>query len=141
MPTETLPHWDLSTVYPSLESEEYGQASKQFALLLDELDGYLAAYSISKDAPRLEGAADAAAIIDGYLTRMNAALELGRTLRSFVYSFVSTDSYNTTAWRLLSELDPQFVRLEQQEMFFRGWIGALAADQTSFQSILDQPGP
>ena len=141
MPTETLPRWDLSNIYPSLESEEYGQASKQFALLLDELDGYLATHSISRDPPHLEGASDAAAIIDCYLTRMNAALELGRTLRSFVYSFVSTDSYNTTARRLLSELDPQFVRLEQQEMLFRGWIGALAADQASFQSTLDQPGP
>lgn len=141
MPTETLPRWDLSTVYPSLESEEHSQASRQFALLLDEVDGYLATHSISRDAPLPLDASDAAVIIDGYLTRMNAALELGRTLRSFVYSFISTDSYNSTARRLLSELDPQFVRLEQQEMLFRGWIGALAADQADFQSILDQPGP
>ncbi|MFC2029811.1 M3 family oligoendopeptidase [Chloroflexota bacterium] len=140
MSTESLPHWDLSNVYPGLESEEYGRATKQFVQLLDDLDNYLTSQGISREGSPPADPLEAVAAIDGYLNRMNAALELGSTLESYVYAYVSTDSYNTTARRLLSELDPQFVRLEQQGMLFKGWIGAVTAGGERLEPLLDQPG-
>ena len=65
--------------------------------------------------------------IDEYLTLTNAALRLYSTLHAYVGSYVSTDSYNTVAKRLQSELEMVGVRLQKQEVFFKGWVGSIAS--------------
>jgi hypothetical protein len=41
MTSEPLPHWDLSNVYPGLESEEFAQAVGQVKA---DLDGWTSAW-------------------------------------------------------------------------------------------------
>jgi pepF/M3 family oligoendopeptidase len=72
---------------------------------------------------------------------MNAAMRLNGTLHSYLHSFVSTDSYNTTARRLMSELEALGVRLRRADVLFRGWIGTVAADAPKFEKTLTQEGP
>jgi pepF/M3 family oligoendopeptidase len=71
---------------------------------------------------------------------MNALLRLYSTLATYVYSFFSTDSYNTTARRLMSELEALGVRLERQEVLFRGWVGTVAEQPDLFQTALAEEG-
>ena len=71
---------------------------------------------------------------------MNEALRHGTTIRAYVYSFVSTDSYNNTARRLMSELEPLLVRIEQAQVRFSGWLGAVALDVGLFDAALAEPG-
>lgn len=122
-----LPHWDLSDVYPGLDSGQFAQAVTDLKAKLDELESYLAAHHIARTAelPALDSAA-LNDIIGGYLDRMNAALRLSRTLGVYVLSFVATDSYNTTAKRIESELEMVDVRLRQIGVRFQGWIGSVA---------------
>jgi pepF/M3 family oligoendopeptidase len=63
--------------------------------------------------------------IDGYLDLANSTLRLYSTLNAYVSSFVTTDSYNTRAKKLESELDMTGTRLQKQEVRFRGWVGTL----------------
>ncbi len=124
-----LPHWDLSNVYPGLESQEFSRAVVELVSQLDGLDDYLAAHDISQRLPQAvtrPGGARLAEIIGSYLDRMNATQRLYRSLMAYVRSYVTTDSYNTTAARLLSELEILGVRLDQQGVRFRGWIGNVA---------------
>jgi pepF/M3 family oligoendopeptidase len=124
--SNTLPHWDLSNVYPGLESEAFSQAVDEAQRKLDGLDDYLETHQI---APGAEPSADAEAlaeVIGGYLDRANATLRLYRTLSAYVRSYVTTDSYNTTAKRLQSELEMLGVRLRKQGVRFQGWIGGIA---------------
>ena len=37
----TLPRWDMSNVYPSLDSKELEEATQQFTQLIADLDKYL----------------------------------------------------------------------------------------------------
>jgi pepF/M3 family oligoendopeptidase len=140
MGTEPLPHWDLSNVYPGLESDEFRQDMDGAREQLDELDAYLATHHIAHGGSIPAGAAGLAETIGGYLDRMNAALRLVSTVRNYVHAFVTTDSYNTTARRIMSEVEPLLVRIEQQEVRFRGWLGTIAGQAGRLQEALEQPG-
>lgn len=139
--SESLPHWDLSNVYPGLESEEFQKAVRQIKAQLEDLDEYLATHKIALGGPVPSEPAELAGRIAGYLERMNGILRLGATLRAYVSSFVATDSYNTTARRLMSELEPLLVRIQRQEVLFRGWIGTAAGQEDRFQAALALPSP
>jgi pepF/M3 family oligoendopeptidase len=140
MPSEALPHWDLSNVYPGLDSAELAQAVSRLTAGLDELDGYLATHAIARAGPVPAEPAALAAALGGYLDRMNALLSLARTLGSYIYSLFATDSYDTAARRKLSELEALEVRLERQEVLFRGWVGTVAEQAGRFEAALALEG-
>ncbi|MBN1135036.1 MAG: M3 family oligoendopeptidase [Anaerolineae bacterium] len=134
----SAPHWDLSNVYPGLDSVELKQAIDQLQAKLDDLENYLSAQQITRSATVNASPAELAQVIAGYLDRMNATLRLSGTLHSYIHSFVSTDSYNTVARRLASELEALAVRLERADVLFRGWIGVAAVDGDKFEQALAQ---
>ena len=93
MTSEAVPHWDLSNVYPGLESAEFRRAVGHLKADLDELDDYLSAHGIESAGDVPDGGPIAvAATMGGYLDRMNALQRLYWTLDSYVYSFFCTDS-------------------------------------------------
>jgi pepF/M3 family oligoendopeptidase len=128
--SDPLPHWDLSNVYPGLESEEFKRSLVDLGLWIKELDDYMAKHRLSGEAggdgllagPNL-GTGPLGDVVGGYLDRMNAIQKLYATLRAYVVSFVATDSYNAAAKRLLSELQMQSVPIENQDTAFRAWLG------------------
>ncbi len=140
MTTDTIPHWDLSNVYPGLESDTFKEAVSSVKAQLNALDEYLSTHHIERGGPVPKEAEELAAVIGGYLDRMNELLRLVATLRAYISSFVSTDSHNTTARRLMSELDPLSVRLQRQEVLFRGWIGSVAEHEALLQKAVSLPG-
>ena len=135
-----LPHWDLSNIYPDLESDEFSKSVVRLKTGLDGLDDYLSDHQIARAGARPSGSAELAEIISGYLDRMNDLLRLYGTLNSYVYGFFSTDSYNTTAKRIMSELQMLRPRLERQEVLFRGWIGTITEDSAALPEALKHEG-
>jgi pepF/M3 family oligoendopeptidase len=138
--TQSPPHWNLTSIFPGLDSSELAQAIARTREQLEELDAYLAARQIAQDGPVPGEAGALAGVISGYLERMNGFLQLAWTLRNYGEGFVTTDSFNTAARRLASELDPLFVRAERIEVFFRGWIGTVARQPDLFRAALAQTG-
>jgi pepF/M3 family oligoendopeptidase len=94
-------------------------------------------HHISRTAARTERA-DVNAVVDDYLNRTNAAQRLYSTLNAFIASYVTTDSYNTTAKRLESELEMVGVQLRKQEIRFQGWLGTVA---DFLPRVLEAQGP
>lgn len=135
-----LPHWDLSNVYPALDDQAFQEDVKKVNQLLDDLDQYLADNDISKAGAVSGPAEDLAKRTAGYLDRMNALLRLYATLRAYVASFVTTDSYNAEAKRIMSELEMLSVRLKRQDVSFQGWIGAVSQDPKNLPGIIAQEG-
>jgi len=140
MNTHALPHWDLSNVYPSLDSPEFRGAVDRVRVQVQDLEQYRSEHKIARAGEVPAQAADLAEIIAGWLDRMNAALVLADTLGAYLSGTISTDSYNTTARRLLSELEPVFVQLERQEILFAGWIGTVARQRERFEAALAVAG-
>ena len=121
----TLPHWNLANIYPALESLEFDGALKKYAAMLDDLDCYMDERGMTAN-----GKTDLAGeTVNGYLDRINAALELRWTLWAYVTGYVTTDSYNQLAARLLSQLDALNARSRKQDVRFKGWLGSLANRQ------------
>jgi pepF/M3 family oligoendopeptidase len=131
-----LPHWDLNSVYPGLESEELANDRQELEERLVELESYLAENSISRTGRVPGDPAMVAQRIAGCLERMNAAGDLYETLESYLYSFTATDSYNKPAARLMSLLDQQKVRLEQLATRFQGWLGALVEQGALLEEVI-----
>ena len=135
--SEELPHWDLTNVYPGLNSPEFEQAFADAKLLVDDLEKFVGENQISSMKVQ-NGATNlghngrlAAEMID----RLNSAYLLANTLTNYISSFTTTDSYNTEAMRLNSQVQALNVRIEQTEKLFGGWIGALDTYLTSVIEI------
>ena len=124
-----LPRWSLSNVYPSLESQQLVAAVSDLRSRIENLDAFLEQHNIARSPSNANASSDASKVaraVNGYLNQVNAILRLHSTLTAYVDSFVTTDSYNTTAKRLESELEVLEVEIQKQEIRFKGWIGQVA---------------
>ena len=123
------PKWDLSNVYPGLESQQFVGAASDLRSQVETLDIFLDEHKIGRTTLKSSSGFDASQVttaVNGYLNRMNAVLRLHSTLNAYVASFVTTDSFNTTAKRLESELEILAVKIQKQGIRFEGWIGQIA---------------
>src|SRR3990172_9271327 len=125
MNNQTPPCWDLSNVYPALDSAEFSADFEKLKAQLDSL-GRLIAENIpqAKDA---SDSAQSAALIQEALERVNAIYLLAGTLNAYIHSFITTDSFNTQARRLNSEFELAMVAMEVHEVALKKWLGSLEA--------------
>lgn len=125
MPAKNPPHWDLTNVYPSLSSLKYTTDFKKMQKLLDEQEAFLV------DKVSLVNASSSETLIaetaSTLIERFNQILILAGTLRSYLESFISTDSYNKEAQKKLSEYELASVKTDKVFMQARAWIGRVAA--------------
>jgi pepF/M3 family oligoendopeptidase len=121
---EELPRWDLANVYPALDSEQFRADGVRFEAQIAALGEYLDAElpRATVDVPP----AALGAVLDGAVVRLNALYKLGGTRRAYINSFVATDSRNTAAAKALSAHEQVWVKLEQINLRFRSWLGAIA---------------
>ena len=119
----TPPRWDLTNVYPALNSPEFTRAFADMQTRLGELE------TIITGLEALNSQAD----IQGLKNRLGTTLEfynellvLAGTLQAYIHSFVSTDSFNTEAMRKLSEFEQIGMTFEVLTTRLQRWIGSIA---------------
>ena len=120
--TVSATRWDLTNVYPSLESKEFKNAIKKYKTLLDEMEVFFkkASKADSKTDPKKLGK-----LLGESVDRFNALFELSGTINPYIYSFISTDSRNKTAMRILSEFEQMSVQASVLNTKFQAWVGTL----------------
>jgi oligoendopeptidase F len=125
----TPPRWDMSNVYPSLESKEFDAAvadyKKQVAGLERFFNKELMPAGLRTPAKQL------APLVGEAIKRINRILTLSGTIGPFIYSYVSTDSRNQAAMRVLSEFEQASLPMDKLIVRFRSWLGRV-------ESKLDQ---
>lgn len=133
--TASLPHWDMSVVYPSLESREFQDA---FQAHFDHIDQLVSLYEQlqvrQKDAIEVDSATVEA--VEKALAALSKLQEEGQTLRGYIYSFVATDSRNTLAQAKVSELTQRSVVLSQLATELTAWIGSMEVEEVIRRSSL-----
>ncbi len=128
-----LPHWDLSNVFPSLESAEFEQG---FADVVARVDALAALF----DAQRVERAADATVdaetvrAFDAALAAYNATVDQAHTLMAYLHSFIAADSRNALAQAKFSALQIHLATLAKLETRLTAWLGSLDTDALVAQS-------
>ncbi len=123
MPAE-LPRWDMSVVYPGLDSPEFEGAFQQVVADIGALAELFDAHGVGQReaAPLDESTVHA---FETVVARYNAVLEAAGTLSAYIHAFVSTDSRDQVAQARRSEFQQHAVRLAQLGTRFTAWIGSL----------------
>ena len=122
--TTPIPHWDLSNVYPALESKEFEAAIASFKSQIDELEKYFSEKVSKTDAktPVKELAVTVGETID----RFNVLFEQAWTIRAYIQAFVSTNSRDKVAMKKMSEFEQVGVRMQNLSTKFQAWVGKLS---------------
>jgi pepF/M3 family oligoendopeptidase len=125
--TDQPTRWDLSNVFSSLEGNDYRDACERLTRDLDEIEQLFDRNHVRRlTPPPAEASPELAIKLAEGLRRMNELARLYETLESFIYAFVSANSYDTLAQRELSKLELVDVRRRKLAVRLQGWIGSLA---------------
>jgi pepF/M3 family oligoendopeptidase len=124
-----VPRWDLSNVYPGLESDQFEAAVQDLAMQLDEIDEFQAKHKVQKNegGPVQASADELATVLSELLDKMNRVRRLYSTLGAYIASFTTTDSFNQLARKIESEVEQYGIRLRKQEVDFRAWVGGMGS--------------
>src|ERR1041385_2794226 len=85
-----LPHWDMTVIYPGLDSPEFAAGFSSAVEGINELAALFDNLGVGRREP---AALDDATVdaVDRVIERFNAVLDETRTLGSYISSFVATD--------------------------------------------------
>ncbi len=131
----TLPHWDMTVVYPGLDSAEFAEGFRAVQASIARLRNLFDAEQINAGPARpMDDATVERA--ERMVQRLNAVLTEVHTLSRYLAAFRSTDSRNTEAQARWSELEQHLVLLAQLSTRFTAWIGTLDGEALIAQSEL-----
>ncbi len=80
-----LPHWDMTPLYPALDSPEFNSAFDDLVSRIGELRPVFDAAGVRKSESS-EVTDEVAGAFDDIITRLNEIAELGRTVRGYLYA-------------------------------------------------------
>lgn len=135
-----VPRWDLSNVYSGLESADFKAGIADLQSQLDAIEGYLGEHKIRKNpgGPLQTSTDEQANVLSTLLDKVNAVARLYGTLRAYIASYTTTDSYDQTARRIESEVEQYGVNLQKIDVAISGWVGSLSSSQ--LEEITQRPG-
>src|SRR5262249_10876361 len=122
--TPSLPHWDMSVVYPGLDSPEFAQAFEQCVQKIAQLSQLFDEHHIHM-RERTGASPVPTQTLETVVQQYNVVLDLLQTVSTYISCFVDTNSYDTLAQARLSELQQHTVLLAQLGIRFTAWIGSL----------------
>lgn len=126
--TEGLPRWEMSNIFPGLESEEFRQA---FSMLVGQIGDLRKLFDEKgiRGGPPAEIDDSLVSVIEELIERWNRVLEDLQTIRAFIHSFVATDTRDNLAQAKLSELQQETVELNKLATRHEAWIGSLDVEK------------
>lgn len=133
--TFALPRWDMTRIFPSLESAEFHNAYQNAVKSIDDVTTLFDERGIAKQAPSPLNA-DAVQTFETTVDALNKLLDEMHTLNAYVLCFVTTNSRDNVAQAKLSELQQQGVRLSNLDTRLTAWIGSLDVEALLQQSSL-----
>ena len=131
----TLPHWDMTVVYPGLESQEFAQGFARGIQDINELAHLFDTYHIMEQTSTSVNNETIKAF-EAVVERYNAVLDTTRTLSAYIMCFVTTKTSDNLAQARMSELQQATIILSQLDTRFAAWIGSLDIEALIDRSAL-----
>ncbi|MGO8946291.1 MAG: M3 family oligoendopeptidase [Ktedonobacterales bacterium] len=116
----SLPHWDMSDIFPGLESPEFQQGFQEVETSIAALNDFFGGIE-QKDATQ----SDLVTAFPEVIERYNSVLARVQTMGAYITAFVSTNSRDTLAQARQSEFQQQTTRLYKLGTRITAWIGRL----------------
>jgi hypothetical protein len=101
--TISAPRWDLSNIYPSLESDEFIAAVEDYKKKVAALEKFFR-NKLSKATAKTK-AKELAPLVGKAIDQINTIQTLSATIVPFIYGHVTTDSRDKLAMKTLSEFE------------------------------------
>ena len=123
--TKTLPHWDMTPIYPGMDSKEFADGFSNTVQDIENLAKLFDDYRIMKlpATPTLHE--DNIRAFETVIEQYNTVLEATETLAVYIMCFVTTNTHDTLAQAKLSELQQSTLILSQLDTRLTAWIGSL----------------
>jgi pepF/M3 family oligoendopeptidase len=119
-----LPHWDMTTVFPSLDSPEFEQAFDTLKTDVEALVALVDEKDVRKsDSSQIDDST--VALFEDVLGRLNDIGDRIRKVQGYLYSFVTTEAQNDAAQAKMSEFQMALVPMSKVSTRFTAWIGSL----------------
>ena len=122
--TLSAPRWDLSNVYPSLESNEFKAAVEDYKNQVKTLEKFFKKKLSKPDAKTKSK--ELAPLVGEAIDHINRIQTLSSTIAPFIYSYVTTDSRDKVAMKTLSEFEQASLPMNQLMTQFTAWLGKIA---------------
>jgi oligoendopeptidase F len=122
--TVSAPRWDLSNVYPSLESKEFKAAVNDYKKQVAALEKFFKS-KLSKASDKSK-VGELAPLIGETVDRINKIQTLSATIVPFIHSYVTTDSRDQLAMKALSEFEQAGLPMENLMTQFKAWLGKVS---------------
>ena len=122
--TVSAPRWDLSNVYPSLESNEFKAAIEDYKKQVAALEKFFK-NKVSKADAKTKSK-DLAPLVGKAIDHINRIQTLSSTIAPFIHSYVTTDSRDKVAMKTLSEFEQASLPMNQLMTQFTAWLGKIS---------------
>lgn len=117
----TPPRWDLSNVYPGLDSPTLAKDINWVKEATEAIRQLYQEKLVKVDATSSPKEINEALSI--MVDKINALMEKAMTIRAFLHSFMATDSFNKQAMRMGSEFDQVMVGIQKVNVLLEAWVG------------------
>jgi oligoendopeptidase F len=122
-----LPHWDMTSIYPALDSSEFETAYNALLADISELGKQFDAWGVRKrDTPQVD--AEFLAAFEQATNAFNAISTKLWTIGSYIGCFVSVNAEDELAQSRESHLNAQLVPLDQLDTRYTAWVGSSDVD-------------
>jgi pepF/M3 family oligoendopeptidase len=122
--TISAPRWELSNVYPSLESKEFKAAVTSYKKQVAALEKFFKNQLSQTDAKTK--AKELAPLVGKAIDEINKIQTLSATIVPFIYSYVTTNSHDKVAMKTLSEFEQASLPMDNLMTQFKAWLGEIA---------------
>ncbi len=125
--TPTLPHWQLDSIFPGLDSSEFNLAKTELKTRVELLEAFID----ERDIRAQQGAEvtpQTGELLDELLSRLNDLYRDFSTLNAYLTGFISTDAFNDRARAEASLLRPLSSRLSVMNKRMSAWVGSFDPD-------------
>lgn len=126
--TDELPRWDLSALFPGLDSPEFAEGFdrllsgiEDLVELFDEVGVCAASASRSEAVPLVD--------FERVLNALNDVSQRLESMGSYLYGCISTDSRNELAQARFSQFQERAVALDKLQTRFTAWVGTLPIEE------------
>ncbi|GAB4204514.1 MAG: M3 family oligoendopeptidase [Roseiflexaceae bacterium] len=133
----TLPHWDVSEIFPGLESPEFLAACDQNIQAIQDLTALFDANGIDKHDPAPLDEATVA-LFEQVLDAYNTTFQQAVLLRGYIYSFVSVNTRDDLAQARSSTMQQHFAKLSLLNTRLTAWLGSLDTEALIARSAVAQ---
>jgi pepF/M3 family oligoendopeptidase len=114
-PSDALPRWDLTTIFPTLDSPEFAAAKDELIRLVEAAE---------RETENLQPGDDVATV-EHWLESLTRIREIYSDLESYLELIIAADSRDDAAQGALSSLLLVQARIAKIRTRFTAWVGAL----------------